>query len=987
MKHFITLCVSSLLTISICYFYFSQPHSSNNSVEEETSVNHKSGKKESIKEAIEYLNQRRLNDVTGKVEIEDYLFAFKEVAQHAAARKRGSSNVQWIELGPDNIGGRTRSIIVDKFNNKNVYAGAVSGGLYFSNNRGLSWTRVPLLDENCSVEEALVIGSITQASNGDIYVGTGEFVGTSYPGNGIYRSVDGGLTFCQIPSTSASFPNQSNDWSYVNKIGVDPTNTDRIYASTRGGLQVSSDWGATWKRATGTYPGHSYDVEIGTDGTSIHAVIGLQYWRSTDSGLTWEKRNGKDGFPNGGFNRLVMALAPTDDRYVYAYASTNNGLYGIYQSIDGGDNWSNIGPGGSGSFNPPGNQGWYDLEIAVMPHYPQRVFIGGQMSIWSWSPTTGWMRISGYGNSYVHADHHVITFDPVDPNIMYIGCDGGIYRSVNALEEYPDFRAINKNFNATQFYNMAASEATGEVIGGTQDNGTPYISFTGNTFMSSTQNITGGDGFGCEISRLNPNVFFASVYYGRVRRSTNKGKGMSGFFDTNIDADGNSRPDDDASFYTTLALWEGVDDTLIEKRINGDIAYRDSIATSYSFIFDTTLVLGDTIIGLDTFTVIKDTLISIDTTTTIQSIEVPYIVMDTVIDSSSTSASRLFLATYGAIWMANNAVNSPNPVWYRVANIASGGSATAMDYSKDGNYVYAATGSTLYRISGLRDATYGYYKNCTLQSQTVVDNNGDTTLVGYVDCDFVPTPLGITVKSIYSAPGTITDIAVDRSNNDHIAISVGNYGTSNKVHVSNNATAASPTFASIQGNLPKIPVYSILIDQNNSSRYYVGTEFGFYVRNGTLWDQENTGMHQVPTLDIRQQKHPENLMASNGKDSLILFIGTYGRGLFTSGFDPSTFVGGTEVPEEMVSENSIVKIYPNPIKDEATLRVQLDQRTDIEVGIYDIQGKLVYSNLFANKNIGTNIFRLNTLKLQTGSYFVRVKMGIDIEVRKIVVIK
>ena len=130
-------------------------------------------------------------------------------------------------------------------------------------------------------------------------------------------------------------------------------------------------------------------------------------------------------------------------------------------------------------------------------------------------------------------------------------------KSTNADELYPTFSSINKRFNITQFYSVAAS-LDGQVIGGTQDNGTPYLGYNYNS-VGSSLSIMGGDGGYTEISHINGNAFFAESQNGSIRRSSNGGVGFSTFLneelDTNTDGDLDSGP-----FLTAFFLWENVDE-------------------------------------------------------------------------------------------------------------------------------------------------------------------------------------------------------------------------------------------------------------------------------------------------------------------------------------------------------------------------------------------------------------------------------------------
>src|SRR5688500_15317906 len=121
----------------------------------------------------EHMNKIRANQVTGVVDINDVIAARAEaLAMRGSGNSRGALSLEWEELGPDNIGGRTRAILIDRNNTNRMYTGGVSGGLWISDNAGNSW-RVYSGNDTLS---GVGIGSLTQAANGDIYVGTGEYI-------------------------------------------------------------------------------------------------------------------------------------------------------------------------------------------------------------------------------------------------------------------------------------------------------------------------------------------------------------------------------------------------------------------------------------------------------------------------------------------------------------------------------------------------------------------------------------------------------------------------------------------------------------------------------------------------------------------------------------------------------------------------------------------------------------------------------------------
>ena len=135
-----------------------------------------SQKAEGIKGAMGHYESLRKNVNTDKMESSDFLNAYQQV-QNMASVSRGSV-MTFVEEGPDNVGGRTRAILVDRNNKNIVYAGSVSGGLFKSINRGNTWDRVN------AFADVLSVSCIAQTKNGTIYVGTGSTFESSIANGG-----------------------------------------------------------------------------------------------------------------------------------------------------------------------------------------------------------------------------------------------------------------------------------------------------------------------------------------------------------------------------------------------------------------------------------------------------------------------------------------------------------------------------------------------------------------------------------------------------------------------------------------------------------------------------------------------------------------------------------------------------------------------------------------------------------------------------------
>ncbi len=547
--------------------------------------------------AHEYLLAKKANPATGRVDASDILKAREAADKLSESRVEKSGNINWEFMGPNNVGGRTRAIMIDKDNTDRMIAGGVAGGLFISTNGGLSWEGHP---QNTSFS-SLAVSAITQAPNGDIYVGTGEYIdsgidfgngksgGSKIPGNGVYKSTDGGATFQLLESTIPSISNGSqtaDDWLAVQDIETSPTNSNLVYACTTRGLQISQDGGATWTKAQGVSSiSIAYDIAIADNGTA-HLVAENRYYRA-DDGLNFSDEftgNNTPGKFELSSRNKVLAMSPSDNNYLYIVTITSTGcLRKVWQSKNGGNTWLIIGEGSGVFFDPMSQngggscQGWYDLCVEVDPANKERIIVGG-ITLWSWSARDSWNQLDG-GNFnspyYVHADKHTILFHPTEHNKLFVGHDGGISRSIDAQEVFPTFSTINKNYIVTQFYGMAAG-IDGRVVGGTQDNSTIFVTMAGSSAFEG-EFITGGDGGFCDVSKLNPLGLFAESQNGAIVRTGSGTPPLGPFFDTNIDCnpdpntgacDPDGEMDGNPLFITPFILWEDILGNLISGEEN-----------------------------------------------------------------------------------------------------------------------------------------------------------------------------------------------------------------------------------------------------------------------------------------------------------------------------------------------------------------------------------------------------------------------------------
>ena len=152
----------------------------------------------------------------------------------------GVSSTSWTWLGPGNIGGRVRSLVIDPTNTNVMFAGSVGGGIFKTTDGGASWAPVDDFMANLAVSTIVMQPGLPST----MYAGTGEgfYNSDGIRGAGVFKSTDGGTTWSQLPSTANS------SWFYVNKLAMSPDG-QVILAATRTGLYRSTDGGASWTQA------------------------------------------------------------------------------------------------------------------------------------------------------------------------------------------------------------------------------------------------------------------------------------------------------------------------------------------------------------------------------------------------------------------------------------------------------------------------------------------------------------------------------------------------------------------------------------------------------------------------------------------------------------------------------------------------------------------------------------------------------------------
>jgi photosystem II stability/assembly factor-like uncharacterized protein len=887
---------------------------------------------EEIAGARNYETMIRANQETHQIRPEDLQEAISDIQSQekwASKKTRAFGNVLWQNMGPNNFGGRTRAVIVDRDSANKLFMGGVNGGMFVSRDNGGSWEKIPGNDSSYGNS----VASICQAANGDIYYGTGEGFyassgqfGTGQVGTGIYKSSDHGLTFQRLSATIPASNSSGGNWVYINGMAAHPTDPNKIYAAASHGLFISSNGGTSWAKPSNLVTNAMFhDVEISADGMRVVASTATAIFISNDGGTTFSTNimgATGTGLPTASsFNRIEVDIAPSNKDYLYAVtvspASTGGqSLQGVYKSTDGGATWSKILAGGStfGASDVLGNQGVYDLAFAVHPTNPELIFLGGQLSMYRYVPGTatnqGWVSIaywqgSSFAGNYIHADMHAVVFNHENPEEMYVVCDGGFFKTNNSSNVDPIFVEKGKNYITAQPYGVSANYLGNYMIG-CQDNGVWITGEEANSQYTGRK-LLGGDGTRSYMSDLVPDYVFGCIIEGELKRAGDGGQNGSSFtsiFDQNVDSTSpgsnsnnpDEKPDDNAS-------WE-------------------------QWIM-------------------------------------PFDVKEAFVDGEPRG--NMVIGTNKNVFLTQDALDN-NPVWFRITNNQLNSqfvSFSAITLSKDGKTIFAGTSNGLiyrYQIPSVWLNKYQHYDTISNIAPTTTDFPLKSQIVG---------------KLVYSTGGRfVTDVECDSLGNN-LVVTLGNYNNSNYVYYSTNAQDSLPTFNVIDGNLPNMPVYSAIMVKGNPQEIMLGTDFGIWGTSnaGSTWIELNRmspdpkQWHpRLAVHEIIQKKEcydgPYNNRTPRWSD-VIIYTASHGRGVFRTTSLAKEFPTGT-INTGRIEELSV---YPNPCVQDIHIRYQAISSSTVQVRIMSITGTILRT-LSTPVTAGSNIIDINTSSLAAGQYII-----------------
>ncbi len=435
------------------------------------------------------------------------------------------SGLRARNIGSAEMSGRVSALdAVDEKGRITVFIGAATGGVWKSVNGGSTFT--PVFD-NQDVQSIGAV-AIDPGNSKTVWVGTGEtWVRNSVSvGDGIYKSTDGGENWTNVGL---------RDTERIARIMVDPRDGNAVLAcatghlwddSTAGGVYKTKDGGKTWNKVlAGSNPSTGCAMLAGStqEPNTLYAAMwdfrrqawtfrsggpGSGLFKSTDGGDRWTELTAASakGLPDKPYGRIALAVAPSKPQTVYAMIESAKSA--LFRSDDGGASWMRLDASQYMVWRP-----FYFAHLIVDPKNPERVFkVDGPLLL----SVNGGRSFSSVGNS-AHGDFHDVWIDPNNPDVIFTGDDGGVWRSLDGGSRWEHM----ENLPISQFYHVSVDQADPyRVYGGLQDNSSWVgdSSYPGGVTNARWENMYGGDGFWMWADPADPAYVYAESQGGEIGR-------------------------------------------------------------------------------------------------------------------------------------------------------------------------------------------------------------------------------------------------------------------------------------------------------------------------------------------------------------------------------------------------------------------------------------------------------------------------------------
>ena len=383
-------------------------------------------------------------------------------------------DLEYRHIGPFR-GGRSAAVTGIPGDGKIFYQGATGGGVWKTDDAGLSWKNISdgyFGGTIGAVEVAQSDRNVVYASGGEVTVR-----GNVSHGYGIWKSVDAGETWIYMGL---------REGQYIPRLRVHPGDPDLVYAAVLGhlfgpneerGVYRSKDGGETWERILYVSPEAGacdlildpvnpriiyastwrvrrtpYSLESGGEGSDL--------WKSTDGGDSWIKLTDKKGMPDKPVGIIGVSLSAANHKKIYAMVEAKDG--GLFVSEDAGENWQKVNDDRSLR-----QRAWYYTRVIADPDNEETVYV---LNVGFHKSTDGGRTFERIGTP--HGDHHDLWIDPLNSEVMAIGDDGGAQISHDGGNTW----STMMNQPTAQFYRVITDDHFPyRIYGAQQDNSTVRI--------------------------------------------------------------------------------------------------------------------------------------------------------------------------------------------------------------------------------------------------------------------------------------------------------------------------------------------------------------------------------------------------------------------------------------------------------------------------------------------------------------------------------